>query len=134
MRTIIAAAALAVALAGPAAADGKIEETPLDYGGLAADPARRTPEPLLPPPELAAAECKVEEFRSRLGITLLVVEGVSNCERGTATIRAYDGEGEGREFLGATATPFFGHVFRGVIEGVTKDPARLRFKFTIRGR
>ena len=100
MRTIIAGAALAVMLAGPA----------------------------------GAAECKVEEFRSRLGIAVPIVEGVSNCERGAATIRAYDGEGEGRKFLGATATRFFGHVFRARIEGLTEDPARLRFKFTSTGR
>ena len=71
--------------------------------------------------------CEIEDWRwqSSFG-DILMLDGVTTCDSGTATIRLYDEDA----FLGIANGFIEGHAFQAMASGIGK-PADLTIKYSI---
>lgn len=75
--------------------------------------------------------CQIEDWRfvSVIG-GFVSIEGVTTCTEGKMHMRLYEGEGEGRRFLGASTTYFEGHVFDAMFMDVA-EPTNPTIEYAI---
>ncbi len=60
----------------------------------------------------------------------LQIDGVATCDTGRIRLRLYDGEGDGRKFIGVESAFIKGHTFTAIKFQVAK-PAALSIKYSI---
>ena len=80
-----------------------------------------------------AGACEVEDWRWRYikMFRWVIVEGVTTCASGVITLRAYEGNGTERKFLGVGTDDFFGFAFIVTVHDVRTPPLILRFDYAI---
>lgn len=78
-------------------------------------------------------KCQVEEWRSAHNeiLEILVIEGVSTCDKGRIRIRVYDTSEDKPKFIGTSAGRIRNHTFRENITEFPKKPASMSIKFNV---
>ena len=79
-----------------------------------------------------AGRCEIEDWSHKYTapMKMLMIDGVATCDEGEIRLRLYDGEGEGRTFLGVERAFIEGHIFKALVIDVAK-PASLSIKYSI---
>ena len=80
----------------------------------------------------ASDTCRIEDWRWRYESMMnwITVEGVTTCEAGWLTLRAYD---ENDVFLGADmGGVVMGHTFQSILMDVHRKPSALKIKVSIK--
>ena len=72
--------------------------------------------------DVGAGTCQLEDWRWWHSGQMMMIEGVVTCVDGEIIIRAYEGAGENRRFIGVTNAFINGHTFSALI--VTDDQPR----------
>lgn len=88
-------------------------------------------------PALALAEdCKLEHWKTRHNAVMgmFIIEGITTCDEGRIIMKLFDGEGEGRKFIGFIRETIRDGTFREIITGVTEKPRNLTVEYTIKPR
>ena len=77
--------------------------------------------------------CEVEDWRwyHTKALRIMGIEGVATCDSGRVTLRAYDQNGEAREFLGVERAFIKGGIFKTQILAVDPRPADPVVEFTV---
>ena len=76
-------------------------------------------------------ECEVEDWRWYSAIAgMVIVEGVTTCDKGKIRFRLYEGTGDNRKFLGTDSGYIGGHAFKAVVMKIGK-PKNLSIKYSI---
>ncbi len=83
-----------------------------------------------------AEDCKLEHWKTRHNAVMgmFIVEGVTTCDDGRIIMRLYDGEDEGRKFIGFIRETIRDGTFREIITGVDEKPRNLTVEYTIKPR
>ena len=76
--------------------------------------------------------CKVEDWKPTYTgmMKALQIDGVATCDKGEIRLRLYDGEGEGRKFIGVETAYIEGHIFTAIKIPVAR-PRALSIKYSI---
>ena len=79
-----------------------------------------------------ADECALEDWTHTYTAVMqaLTIQGATTCKTGTIHLRLYDGEGEGRRFIGVETGYIEGYIFEAILLQV-KKPAALSIKYNI---
>ena len=77
-------------------------------------------------------KCKVEDWKHTYTgmMKALQIDGVATCDKGRIVLRLYDGEGDGRKFIGVETAFIEGHAFQAVKLQVAA-PRELSIKYSI---
>ena len=81
-----------------------------------------------------ASACEVEDWRWYYNamVKWFHVEGVTTCESGDITVRAYDQIGDGRQFVGVDSGIVRDRTFHMIIHEVQQRPQKPVVEFTIK--
>ena len=76
--------------------------------------------------------CEIEDWKHTYTPMLeaIQIDGVATCDTGRIRLRLYDGEGDGRKFIGVESAFIKGHIFKAVKLQAAK-PAALSIKYSI---
>ena len=76
--------------------------------------------------------CKIEDWKHTYTgmMKALQIDGVATCDKGRIVMRLYDGDGEGRKFIGVETAFIKGHAFQAIKLQVP-PPRNLSIKYSI---
>ena len=76
--------------------------------------------------------CEIEDWTHTYTgmMEALQIDGVATCDTGRIRLRLYDGEGDGKKFIGVESAFIKGHTFTAIKLQVAK-PAALSIKYSI---
>lgn len=83
----------------------------------------------------SALACEVEAWRwyHTPSMEVLSLEGATTCRSGELHLRVYEGEGEGRKFLGIDRAYIEGNTFSADIMAIKSAPKTVTIEYSIQG-